>query len=247
VSSYPAPPFDALTSFGMLLIVATVAPAAAWVFAGGEKRATRPWLAALAAVMLLSAALATTGLLARADIKPPLLQVLIISVLSLLMWRGFSHSGRQAAQRMSVTALVLLQSFRLPLEMLMRHAADVGVMPIEFSMAGYNFDVITGALALPLGLALWRGKRLPPALIWGWNFIGMACLCVIVVLAVLTSPHIAFFGSDSAHLSVWVLHLPYVWLPTILVSVAIYGHLALSSRLLQGPAAQAQRQAYGLR
>jgi hypothetical protein len=237
MSLYPAPPPDALTTLGMVAITAVVVPAAAWVFAAGQRRAAALWLAAGAGVLTLSATLAATGLLARVAIQPPLLQSLIVLLLTLLLWRGVSRRGRQAAAAMSLPALVLLQSFRLPLEVLMLHAANVGVMPVEFSMVGYNFDVVTGALALPLGLALRRGWRVPSALIWGWNLWGIACLGVIVVLAVLTSPNVAYFGRQTAHLSIWVLHFPYVWLPTVLVGVAIFGHLALSIRLQHQPTA----------
>jgi hypothetical protein len=139
--------------------------------------------------------------------------------------------GQQAAKSASVAGLVLLQSFRLPLEVLMLHAASAGLMPVEFSMAGYNFDVVTGALALPLGMAVRQGWRVHRALMWAWNLWGIGWLCVIIALAVMTSPNVAFFGRDTAHVSVWVLHFPCVWLPTVLVAVAIYGHLALSIRL----------------
>jgi hypothetical protein len=226
-----------VTYLGMVAITAVVVPAAAWVFAAGQRRAMWTWLAAGTAVMALSGTLAATGALARVATKPPPLQTLIVLLLALWLWRGFSRRGRKTAAGMSVPALVLLQSFRLPLEVLMLHAADVGVMPVEFSMAGYNVDVVTGALALPLGLALLRGWRVPQAVIWGWNLWGIACLCVIVVLAVLTSPNVAFFGRQAAHISVWVLYFPYVWLPTVLVGVAIFGHLSISNRLLHQLAA----------
>jgi hypothetical protein len=235
VTAYPAPAYDATTWLGMLAITLAVVPAAAWVFAAGRGRDFWAWLAAGASVMALGAVLAASGLLAHAAIKPPLLQVLIVAVLLTLLWHGWRRGPPQAAGPKALAWLVLLQGFRLPLELLMLHAAMVGVMPVEFSMAGYNFDVATGALALPLGLALWRGRRVPRAWLWAWNLWGISCLCVVIVLAILTSPNVAFFGRDTRHLSVWVLHFPYVWLPTVLVGIAVYGHLALSLRLLGRP------------
>lgn len=127
---------------------------------------------------------------------------------------------------------MLLQAFRLPLELLMLHAAQVGVMPVEFSMVGYNYDVVTGAAALLLGLLLWRHTAVPPLLVWLWNLWGMACLLVIVGLALATSPNLALFGNDPAHLSLWVLRFPYVWLPVLLVGVAVYGHIIVTRKLL---------------
>ena len=240
MNSYPAPPFDALTYLGMLGLVAVVLPWAAWVFSAP---APARWLGfmRLLTVMLLvaavSAALAASGLLARVDVQPPAIAVLTLATQALLLWHALSTRGTLVAKHATWSALVLLQAFRLPLELLMLHAAQVGVMPVEFSLAGYNLDVVTGALALPLGLLLWRRIAVPPLLVWLWNLWGIACLLVIVGLALATSPNLAFFGSEPAHLSLWVLRFPYVWLPVLLVGVAVYGQVIVTRKLLQRQAA----------
>ena len=231
MSAYPAPPFDVVTFAGMAAIAPLVALLAAKVFSGGRRTRRIGWLMAIAAVMSLSAVLASAGLMARADAKPPWLQSLIGLEFVALTSYGLSRAGRVATNDTALASLVLLQSFRLPLELLMLYAARQGVMPTEFSMAGYNFDVITGALAVPLGLALLRGWAVPRYLLIAWNAWGVACLLVIAALAVATSPNVAWFGSAQAHVSVWVLYFPYVWLPTIMVPVAVYAHGLISLRL----------------
>ncbi len=257
MTSYPAPAFDALAFVGMVAIVAVVLPWAAWVFspaAAGvdhhhnnsspaQARARRLRSSRLLCAWLLaaglSAGLAASGWLARSDAKPPVLVLLVLLVQGVLWWQALGRHGAQVARNISLPALVLLQGFRLPLELLMLHAAQVGLMPLEFSMAGYNFDVITGALALPLAGYLWRSEQTSAkltaklhTLLWAWNLWGIVCLLVIVGLALATSPNLALFGSAPQHLSLWVLHFPYVWLPVLLVSVATYGHLLLTRRLL---------------
>jgi hypothetical protein len=239
MNSYPAPAFDALTYGGMLGLVAVVLPWAAWVFSAPAPVQLFAF-ARLLGVMLLvaafSAVLAASGLLARAGVQPPALAVLTVATQALLLWHALGPRGALVAQHASLPALVLLQAFRLPLELLMLHAAQVGVMPVEFSMAGYNFDVVTGALALPLGvlLVLFGSRRsaLAHSLLWLWNLWGMACLLVIVGLALATSPNLAYFGNEPAHLSLWVLRFPYVWLPVLLVGVAVYGHVLITRKLL---------------
>jgi hypothetical protein len=52
----------------------------------------------------------------------------------------------------------------------------------------------------------------------------MVLLLVILGLAAATSPNLALLGRSPAHLSLWVLRFPYVWLPVVLVGIAIYGH-----------------------
>lgn len=239
MNSYPAPAFDALTYFGMLGLVAVVLPWAAWVFSAPAPVRLLGFVRLLAVMLLVaafSATLAVSGLLARVGVQPPALAVVTVATQALLLWHALGPRGALVAQHASLPALVLLQAFRLPLEWLMLHAAQVGVMPVEFSMVGYNFDVVTGAVALPLGWLLWRRAALPTGLVWLWNLWGLACLLVIVVLALATSPNLAFFGNEPAHLSLWVLRFPYVWLPVLLVGVAVYGHVIVTRKLLRQPA-----------
>jgi hypothetical protein len=245
MNHYPAPPHDLITYLGMIALVAVVVPWAAAVFSAGEKQSRRGWLGAFSALAALSAALAFSGLLSRTDVRPPLLQVMILTTLAALLWHGLGRRGLATAQRASMASLVLLQSFRLPLEVLMLHAAQSGVMPVEFSMAGYNFDVVTGAGALLLGVALTLSPRhtalqhaLQLALTWAWNLIGIVCLLVIASLAVATSPNVGYFGNSVEHWAVWTLYFPYVWLPVVLVGVAIYGHVIVTRKLLQTSAQQ---------
>lgn len=61
---------------------------------------------------------------------------------------------------------------------------------------------------------------------------GIACLLVIAVLAVLTSPNVHAFGAVPQHINSWVLYFPYSLLPSVLVSVALLGHVLLTRKLL---------------
>ena len=109
-------------------------------------------------------------------------------------------------------------------------------MPVEMSFAGYNFDIVTGATALLLGLALYRGA-VPRAVIGIWNALGALLLLNVVTIAVSLLPWFHAFGTD--HVNTWVLHFPYVWLPTVLVPAALFGHLVVLRRLRAERAAPA--------
>ena len=231
---YRSVPFDAVVFFGMIAITVLVALRAAWVFSAGSSTRHNVWLAAFAAVMTGTGTLAVTGVYARIDARAPLLQLMIVATLVALLVYGLSARGRQVARAASMPALVLLQAFRMPLELIMLRAALTGIMPKEFSFMGYNFDIITGAAALIIGLLLSKKVRVPNGLIVAWNLWGIACLVVIVALAIATSPNIAAFGSAPEHLSLWVLQFPYVWLPFVLVSIAALGHVMVSVKLWAG-------------
>jgi hypothetical protein len=55
---------------------------------------------------------------------------------------------------------------------------------------------------------------------------------VITVVAVASSPMVRAFGDDPRHLNTWVLFFPYVWLPAVLVTVALAGHFVVTRALM---------------
>jgi hypothetical protein len=166
-----------------------------------------------------------------------LLPVLMLTAWIRLFWQAkprgaLRQLSRRLASKLSYKTLVSLQIFRLPLELLMLRAALLGVMPVEFSMLGYNFDVLTGLGALLLTITIVLRGAVPKSLLWAWNMLGIICLLVIVVLAFLTSPNIHAFGLESVHINSWVLYFPYSFLPTVLVPLAALGHILTTHKLL---------------
>lgn len=171
--------------------------------------------------------LATSGVLATLSGRPPPLMVFMVAVLLLGVGLGRSAVGGALAT-LPLPALVLAQSFRLPLEVAMHQAAEAGLMPVALSWSGYNFDVVTGVGALLVGL--WAIRGTPPAwVLWTWNLVGIAALVTIVIIAVLTSPMVAAFGPEQ--LNTWVMRLPYVWLPGVLVCFAVTGQVVVTRGL----------------
>jgi hypothetical protein len=198
----------------------------------GAARSTRSSTLTAAVAVLgilgVSGALALSGVLADATRKPPALMPLVLVCLGVALAVALSPLGGRIASGLPLSLLVGAQAFRLPLELVMHRAATEGVMPVEMSYAGYNFDIVTGATALVLGIALHRGA-VPRAVVLAWNVMGAALLAIIVGVAVAALPWIAAFGPD--HLNTWVLHFPYVWLPTALVPAALFGHVVVFRRL----------------
>jgi hypothetical protein len=103
---------------------------------------------------------------------------------------------------------------------------------VQLSYSGYNFDVATGIGALVLGVFLVRGFAVPKWVLWAWNVWGLYCLAAILVIAVAGSPMVRLFGDEPKNLNTWVLFFPYSWLPMILVTVALSGHLLVTRKLL---------------
>jgi hypothetical protein len=114
----------------------------------------------------------------------------------------------------------------------MHRAATLVIMPPELSYSGYNFDILTGAGALLLWSVMRAGVRVPPWVLWAWNIWGCWCLAAIAAIAITTSPMVRLFGDDPRHVNTWVLFFPYVWLPAVLVTIAVAGHVVITRSLL---------------
>jgi hypothetical protein len=100
------------------------------------------------------------------------------------------------------------------------------------TFAGHNFDIVTGILALALGL--WgRRHPLPRAAILGFNLIGTALLATVATIAVLSTPiPLRRYLEDPPVLLAF--HVPYVWIVPICVGGALFGHVLLFRRLRAG-------------
>ena len=179
------------------------------------------WLAAMAAAAL-------SGLLGRFDLRPPPMVIWFASMVVMTLAMAWSPFGRRFADKLPFVALIGFQAFRLPLELIMHRAAVAGIMPNVMTYTGYNFDIVSGATALPLALYAWR-RPLPRWVIMLWNVTGQLLLFVIAGVALAASPIFRAFGDDQ--LNVWVTQFPYVWI-AVMVAAALFGHVVTMRKLM---------------
>jgi hypothetical protein len=187
-------------------------------------------MAAVIVVVLMGVeyALASGGVLREWTRRPPPLLVATGVPILLALVTALSGIGGRVVAATSFAAIIGIQAFRFPLELVMHQAAMSGLMPVQMSYSGRSFDIVTGILAIPVALLAMRPQP-PRGLIVAWNVIGTLLLINIVVIAIASTPVFAAFGRDR--LNTWVADAPYVFLPTVLVPAAVFGH-ALTWRKL---------------
>jgi hypothetical protein len=142
-----------------------------------------------------------------------------------------SRVGTALGHELPLGLIVLFQSFRLPLELIMHRAAREGTMPPQMAFSGYNFDIVTGVTALVVGSLALFGLA-PRWLLLAWNALGTTTLVAILAIAVASLPQFRAFGSEPAQVNTWIAYFPFVWLPAGLVGGAVLGHVILWRRLL---------------
>lgn len=184
----------------------------------------------MAVWLALTGGLAASGLLARFELRPPPFAVFFGGTLFLAVILGFSRVGTRFVTGVPLWMLIAAQSFRLPLEFVMRQAARDGIMPVQMSFEGWNFDVVSGSTAIVVAWLAARGAA-PRWLLMAWNALGSMLLLAIIAIAVVSTPMLHAFGTEPRDLNTWVAFFPYVWLPAVLVAAALFGHLIITRKL----------------
>ncbi|MFN2377124.1 MAG: hypothetical protein ABR538_11345 [Candidatus Binatia bacterium] len=184
---------------------------------------------ALVGWLAFTTAVAATGIIGRFDILPPPLLLLVGATFIASTLLAFSRLGSLLAGHLPLAALIGFQAFRLPLELILHQLSLDGVLPVQMTYDGMNWDIATGISAALLGA--WAAYGRPPRFVLVlWNVLGLVLLLTIVTIAILSSP-VPFRVFLNEPANVIVTTKPFVWLPTFLVPAAWIGHLLLFRRL----------------
>lgn len=186
-----------------------------------RRRTVRIGVAVLA-WLLLTWLVAASGVLRRFDLFPPPFAALPLAVTALSIAVACSSLGTRLVRGLPLWVLVGSQAFRFPLELLMHETHVAGVMPVQMSYSGQNWDIVTGITAGLLAWWLARG-HVPRWVVLGWNVLGFALLLNIVTVAIVSTPIFRWFGDDR--LNTFITFPPFVWLPAVLVPAALIGHI----------------------
>ena len=174
---------------------------------------------------------AQSGILRNWEQTPPPFVFLVVAIFLLAGAISWSPLGSRLAQFIPLWILVGVQAFRLPLELAMHDLSAHGIMPVQMSYSGRNFDIVTGATAIIVAALVWSGRG-GRRLVTAWNVLGLALLANIVTVAILATPRFRYFGDDS--LNTFVMDPPFVWLPAVMVLAALAGHLVIFRALRRG-------------
>jgi hypothetical protein len=188
------------------------------------RRCTQGTAAALVVWLAVTALVSESGVLEAPVLPPRALFFMAGTNLAAVIF-AFSRAGTRLAAGLPIAALVAFHAFRLPLELVLHRWYAEGVIPVQMTYAGRNFDIVTGILALVIGLVLWRRGPSRP-LVWLFNLVGFALLVTVATIAVLSSPvpFRAFWNDPPVLLA---FHAPYGWIVPMCVAPALAGHLVV--------------------
>jgi hypothetical protein len=161
--------------------------------------------------------------------KPPTMVFLLVATAVVAVATGASRLGRRLATGIPLAALVGVQGFRVAVELILHRAYREGLMPVQMSFSGLNFDILSGLSAIVVALVLLR-KPGSLVLVRVWNTAGIILLANILTIALLSAPTpLRVFHNEPAN--VWITQAPWVWLPSVFVLAAVVGHILVYRRI----------------
>jgi hypothetical protein len=192
---------------------------------GIQRLPSRILIFLVAVWIFFQAALAIGGFYLNTSVLPP--RPLIFGVLPTLMLIAcyFLSFRRSFIEKLPLSLLTLLHTVRVPVEIVLAWLAAAGAVPEVMTFHGRNFDILSGILAPFVYFFAARPGRLNRVVLAAYNVLGLALLANIVTIAILSlQTPFQQFGFDQPNKG--VLYFPYIWLPTIVVPIVLFAHLA---------------------
>ncbi|MGH1434695.1 MAG: hypothetical protein ACRBG0_09580 [Lewinella sp.] len=161
---------------------------------------------------------------------PPCIAILgLIPPLMLIVTLFLRPSGKRFIDSLPLPSLTMLHVIRIPVELVLYGLFLAGTIPELMTFTGRNFDILAGLTAPLIVYIGWRPAFRRNLLI-GWNVVSLALLLSIVIHALLAAPFpLQQLAFDQPNIA--VLYFPFSWLPTYVVPVVLFCHLAALRKL----------------
>jgi len=145
----------------------------------------------------------------------------VILIIVLMLSKPFAQKVLQFIPR---KWLVLIQSYRIVVELILWIGFIGGFVPYQMTFEGFNYDIIVGITAILAGTAFFIKGRYRRFEVFIWNVSGIALLINIVAISFLSAPSpFRVFMNEPAN--TFVAYYPFIWIPGFVVPFALAMHL----------------------
>ncbi len=171
------------------------------------------------------AILGYTGILKDVNLPPKFPIFLVLPLVLLFVYFYSKYKDDALIQAIPMRWTAYLQSFRIVVEVLILLTFYQGILPIEATFEGYNFDILLGVSALVVGFFITKEPRKYFKFLRAWNTLGilMVVFVAFIVASSLYKPDI--WGHAYPTVSMRFLEMPYLLLPGFLAPLAIFTHV----------------------
>jgi hypothetical protein len=175
--------------------------------------------------LLFQAVMAMGGFYTPNGSFPPRIVLFGIFPALLLIAAYFVFFRNIFVERLPLSILTLLHIIRIPVEFVLLWLFQGGLVPQLMTFEGRNFDILSGMTAPIVAWLAFRDGKVNTPLLVVWNLLALGLLVNIVATAILSVPSpIQRYGLDQPNVA--IMYFPYNWLPTVVVPIVLFSHLA---------------------
>lgn len=181
--------------------------------------------------LLFQAVLGYSGFYTITNTLPPRFILLVLPPLMFLAFLFTTTNGKRYIDAMELKWLTLLHIIRMPVELVLYGLFTCQVVPELMTFEGRNLDIVSGISAPVVYYWVFVQNKFSKTLLLWWNIICLALLLNIVINAVLSAPSpIQQFAFTQPNIA--VQYFPFNWLPSVVVPLVLFAHLASLRKLL---------------
>ncbi|HET6999879.1 MAG TPA: hypothetical protein VFI33_01135 [Puia sp.] len=174
---------------------------------------------------LLQGLLGLTGYYIKAHKFPPPILLLLLPAVFTIIILFTTTGGQRFMDRLDPGTLTRLHVIRIPIEIVLYLLYMDHQVPEIMTFAGGNYDIISGITAPVIYYYGYVKKSFNRIILLCWNFICLGLLLNIIARAVLSTPSpIQKLAFDQPNIAIF--HFPYNWLPSVIVPMVLFSHLA---------------------
>lgn len=156
---------------------------------------------------------------------PPRFILLVLPPVIFIVYLFNSSTGKNYLNNLNIKHLILLHVIRIPVEIVLWALYVEKQVPELMTFKGVNFDIFSGISAMLIYIYLLKFPNYKASIILIWNFVCLMLLMVIVGVAILSAPS-PFQQLAMEQPNIGVLKFPFNWLPSFIVPVVLFSHLA---------------------
>lgn len=210
--------------FGLTVLLAI------WLFARAAHY-NRTFLVVITAWIALQSIMVLSEFYTAATLGPPRFPLLFLTPILTIIALMSTAGGKAFVNGLDIKALTLFHIIRIPVEIVLLWLFTYKVIPKLMTFEGRNFDILSGLSAL-LVYYFGFGRNQPnKPLLLAWNIICLALVINIAVNGILSAPTpFQKFAFDQPNIAIG--HFPFNLLPSCLVPLVIFSHLASIRQLI---------------
>lgn len=193
-----------------------------------KRKTVRYFMYGFVGWFLYVSAISNNGFLNNFDFPPRMALLIVVPILVILFWYSGRNYVKKTLLSVPVHRLIYIQAFRVIVELLIWGAFILGIWPRVVTFEGLNFDVLVGVSALLMGVLAQR-KMVTNRVLLMWNYVGLLILA-FTVFQFINYYFLGDFVADEN--SALFMKLPYLFLPAVLMPLAVFYHI-LSIRQLR--------------